>query len=279
MQPYVADRDKLTSISGILYCMETNIISKYFSLDKCVALVTGSSRGLGVVFATGLAEAGATVVLNGRDAGRLDSTRTSLAEKGLNVDAEVFDASDEASVSAGVRAVRQRHGRIDILVNNAGIQHRTPLEDFALTDWERLVTSNLTGPFLVAREVVRGMIEQRAGKIVNICSLQSTLGRKTIAPYAATKGGLAMLTRAMCVEWAAHNIQINAIGPGYFATEMTKPLREDEKFNSWLLNRTPANRWGDPRELLPALLLLAGPGSSFINGQILYVDGGITAAI
>jgi len=248
-------------------------------LKQKTALVTGSSSGLGLVLAEGLAHTGARVVLNGRDSKRLKQAVEHLRYKGLDVSGEQFDITDSEDVSRGIARIREQHGDVEILVNNAGMQHRTPLEDFPLEAWERIIRTNLTGAFIVSQAVVKGMITRKRGKIINICSLQADLGRKTIAPYAASKGGLKMLTRAMCVEWAPYNIQVNAIGPGYFATEMTRPLMDDERFDSWLKNRTPAGRWGDPSELIAPLLMFASPGSDFINGQILFVDGGIIAAI
>jgi gluconate 5-dehydrogenase len=182
-------------------------------------------------------------------------------------------------VERGITEIEKKLGVIDILVNNAGIQHRAPLEEFELADWNRVINTNLTGAFIVSRAVVKSMIQRKSGKIINICSLQSELGRPTIAPYAAAKGGLKMLTRAMATEWAKHNVQVNGIGPGYFKTNLTKALWENPEFDSWLCNRTPAHRWGNPEELIGTLIYLSSPASSFLNGQIIYVDGGITACI
>jgi len=249
------------------------------SLAGMVALVTGSSRGLGLILARGLGRAGATVVLNGRDRKRLAEAETALREEGLDVTTQLFDITDETEVDAAVSEIEERVGPIEILVNNAGRQHREPLEDFPRQRWDELLDTNITGAFLVGKAVSNRMIPRRRGKIINICSLQSELGRETIAPYAATKGALLMLTRGMCVDWAKYNIQVNAIGPGYFETEMTQPLRDNEEFDRWLRKRTPAGKWGDPEELIPPLLLFASPQSTFIQGQILYVDGGITAAV
>lgn len=260
--------------------------SDLFSLHGLVALVTGSSRGLGLIFAEGLVRAGATVYLNGRDRDRLAEAAESLRERALagGIDPErvqraAFDVTDEVSVASGVGGILEQTGRIDLLVNNAGLQHRAPLESFAVKDWNAVMSTNLTAAYLVARSVVPQMIERRAGKIINITSLQSELGRRSIAPYAASKGGLKMLTRAMAVEWAQHNIQINAIAPGYFITDMTQPLADDLEFDGWLRGRTPAGRWGEPDELIGTLIYLASEASSFVNGQTVYVDGGILAAI
>jgi gluconate 5-dehydrogenase len=249
------------------------------SLAGMVALVTGSSRGLGLILARGLGRAGATVVLNGRDRKRLTEAETALREEGLDVTTQLFDITDEAEVGVAVSEIEERVGPIEILVNNAGRQHREPLEGFPRQRWDELFETNITGAFLVGKAVANRMIPRRRGKIINICSLQSELGRETIAPYAATKGALLMLTRGMCVDWAKYNIQVNALAPGYFETEMTQPLRDNEEFDRWLRKRTPAGKWGDPEELIPPLLLFASPQSTFIQGQILYVDGGITAAV
>ena len=260
--------------------------SDLFSLQGRIALVTGSSRGLGLIFAEGLVRSGATVYLNGRDGRRLAAAVEELRERahaggseGTRIRQAPFDVTDEASVGSGVGEILEESGRIDLLVNNAGLQHRAPLETFAVEDWNAVLTTNLTAAYLVARSVVPQMIERRSGKIINITSLQSELGRRSIAPYAASKGGLKMLTRAMAVEWAHYNIQINAIAPGYFITDMTKPLADDPEFDGWLKGRTPAGRWGDPDELVGTLIYLASEASSFVNGQTVYVDGGIIASI
>ena len=250
-------------------------IQEMFRLDGRKALVTGSSGGLGLVFAEGLAAAGAHVILNGRNAEKLKIATASLQSKGYSVSSSVFDVTDEKAV---VKAIEEL-GNIDILVNNAGIQIRGPLEDFSLEDWNKVIDINLSGAFVTTKAIVKGMIGQGRGNIVNICSLQSELGRNTIAPYAASKGGIKMLTRAMAVEWAKHGIQVNGIGPGYFLTDMTKALAEKPEFDSWVKGRTPAGRWGDPRELLPALILLCSNASSFINGQVIYVDGGLSISV
>lgn len=244
-----------------------------------VALVTGSSRGLGSILARGLGRSGATVILNGRNETTLAAAVERFRKEGIVVGMSVFDISDEEAVDAAIDRIEGDYGPIEILVNNAGMQHRVSLEDFPLAEWNRIMAVNLSGAFIVGKAVARRMIKRRRGKIVNVCSLQADLGRETIAPYAASKGGLKMLTRGMCVDWAKQNIQVNALGPGYFETEMTRPLRENQEFDSWLRRRTPAGRWGDPEELIPPLLLLVDPESTFINGQLIYVDGGITASI
>jgi len=250
-----------------------------FDVAGKIALVTGSSRGLGYIQAHGLAAAGARVVVNGRDPKTVEDARRRLAGEGFDVHGVAFDIASAEEVATGIRTIEEKVGPIEILVNNAGIQHRAPLEEFPEDAWRRILDVNLTGAFLVSREVVRGMKARGRGKIVNICSLQSDLGRATIAPYAASKGGLKMLTRGMTVDWAKYGIQINGIGPGYLVTEMTQPLKDDPEFDRWICGRTPAGRWGDPDELIGALLFFASPASDFVNGQLLYVDGGITAAI
>ena len=253
--------------------------SSLFDLRSRCALITGSSRGLGLVLARGLAEAGARVVLNGRDVKRLEAARTGLCERGLDARACAFDVTDVEAIGAAVAQIEDEHGAIDVLVNNAGVQRRGALADLAEPAWREVLEVNLTAPFLVAQHVARGMIERKSGKIINICSLMSELGRATTAAYAAAKGGLKMLTRSMAVEWAQYNIQANAIGPGYFLSDMTRPLADDAAFDAWIRSRTPAGRWGRPDELIGPAVFLASAASDFVNGQIVYVDGGILAAL
>ena len=254
-------------------------MSGLFDLTGKTALVTGSTRGLGRVIADGLADAGAHVVMNGRDPSTVEDSVRQVRAAGGSASAAAFDILDPDAVADGVARIEKDRGPIDILVNNAGIQKRSPLHEFSLDDWNTVLATNLTGPFIVTRAVARGMIARNSGKIINMCSLMSELGRPTIAPYAASKGGMKMLTRAMAVEWAKYNIQANGIGPGYFITEMTRSLAADPNFDGWIKNRTPAARWGDPKELIGAAVFLASEASSFVNGQIIYVDGGILAAI
>ncbi len=254
-------------------------MNSLFSVEGKTILITGSSRGLGFIFARGLAAAGSKVVINGRSEGPLEAARKKLEDEGYEAASYRFDVSDEAQVHESVKKIEAEVGPIDVLINNAGMQFRTPLEDFPSEKWHELLKVNLTGAFMVSKQVAQGMISRRQGKIINICSLQSDLGRSTIAPYAASKGGLKMFTRAMAVDWAKYNIQVNAIGPGYFKTEMTQELVKNKEFDAWLKNRTPAHRWGDPAELLGCLFFFASSASDFINGQLLYVDGGISAAI
>jgi gluconate 5-dehydrogenase len=251
-----------------------------FDISGKVALVTGSSRGIGRALAQGLLEAGCTVVLNGRNTATLDATRRELAEVfGDAVLAEAFDVTGSAAVADGIARVEERAGPIDILVNNTGAQLRAPFVDFTDEDWHGLLDTNVTGAFLVGREVARRMIPRRQGKIVNICSLQSEAVRPGIAPYSATKGALKMLTKGMCADLGPSGIQVNGIGPGYFATELTSALVADEEFSAWVRKRTPAGRWGEVEELVGALIFLSSPASDFVNGQLLYVDGGMLSVL
>lgn len=249
-----------------------------FDLTGRCALVTGSTRGLGFAMARGLAEAGAHVILNGRRRADVESAAASLVADGLDASASDFDVTDEASIEAGVaRLLAERP--IDILVNNVGGHARAPLAEMTGDQWRSVIDLNLSSAFYVSRRVAPSMIERGRGKIINTCSLMSELGRPTTGNYAAAKGGLKMLTRAMATEWAAHNVQINGIGPGYFETDLTRSLVEDPKFDGWIRGRTPAGRWGKPEELIGTALFLASDASNFVNGQIIYVDGGLTSAI
>lgn len=253
--------------------------SGLFDLTGRTALVTGSSRGIGYALARGLAQAGAQVVLNSRDEARLGEAAGRLTGEGLAVHVARFDVTDEGAVNDAVSEIESTIAPIDILVNNAGIQLRMPLQDFSTADWRRLMDQNLTSAFLMGRAVATRMLTRRAGKIINVCSLQSELARPTIAPYAASKGALKMLTRGMCADWAPHGICVNAIGPGYFATDLSQPLREDAEFDRWIRSRTPAGRWGEVEELVGVAVFLAAPASDFVHGQIIYVDGGVSAVI
>ena len=251
-----------------------------FDLTGTVALVTGSSRGIGAALAEGLVGAGAVVVLNGRDGAALESARAGLAAAtDAVVHAVAFDVTDDAAVTAAVADIEARVGPIGVLVNNAGVQHRVPMLDLAVADWDRVLAANLTGPFLVGRAVARAMVARGAGKIVNIASVQARLARPGIAPYSASKGGLAMLTRTMCAEWGPSGVQANAIAPGYFDTVLTSALVNDPDFDAWVKGRTPARRWGRPEELVGTLLWLASAASDFVNGQVVHVDGGMTAVV
>lgn len=250
-----------------------------FDLSGKRALVTGSSRGLGRVIAHGLGEAGAAVILNGRDRDALAQAKDGFSADGLEAHACSFDVTDETQVNDAVERIERDIGPINILVNNAGLNLRGLFEDYETARWRELMAVNLDGVFYVSRAVGRRMIERREGKIINIASLMSEGGRATTAPYAASKGATKMLTRALAVEWGGHNIQVNAIGPGYFLTEMTQHLRDDTELDNWVRQRAPAGRWGDPRELIGAAVFLASRASSFVNGQVIYVDGGWLASL
>jgi gluconate 5-dehydrogenase len=238
-------------------------------------LITGSSSGLGYELARGFALAGATVIVNGRHEERLMAAVRTLDLLGCKIAGARFDVTNERDVQRGIAEL----GAIDVLVNNAGIQRRGSLEAVTLDTWNEVIGANLTSSFWVAHEVVRGMIERKSGKIINICSLMSDFGRSGTGPYTAAKGGLKMLTKAMCADWARYNIQINGIAPGYFITDMTRSLADDPKFDAWVKGRTPAGRWGDPAELLGAAMFLSSNSSSFVNGQVLYVDGGMSSVL
>jgi gluconate 5-dehydrogenase len=251
-----------------------------FDLTGRVALVTGSSRGIGAALADGLAGAGARVVLNGRDVAALESARADLEKRFPGqVEAVAFDVTDDDAVRDAVDDVEARIGPIEVLVNNAGVQHRVPMLELDVADWQRVIQANLTGPFLVARAAARHMVARGHGKVVNIASVQARLARPGIAPYAASKGGIAMLTRTMCAEWGPSGVQANAIAPGYFDTVLTSALVNDPAFDGWVRGRTPAGRWGRPEELVGTLLWLASRASDFVNGQVVHVDGGMTAVV
>lgn len=250
-----------------------------FDLTGKLALITGSGRGIGLTLAQGLAQAGCQVVLNDIDEQRLNDSVAKLKAAGFVCHGVLFDVRDEKMINEQVASIENDIGNIDILINNAGIQIRAPLEEFNSDDWRRLIDINLTGAFLVAKAVVQGMIKRRAGKIINICSIQSELARPTIAPYTASKGGIRNLTKGMATDWGKYNIQVNGIAPGYFKTEMTKTLYEDPKFDAWLCSRVPANRWGDPEELIGAAIFLASKASDYVNGHLLFVDGGLMACV
>jgi gluconate 5-dehydrogenase len=219
------------------------------------------------------------VVLNGRDTAKLAAAETELRAKGLSITSAAFDVTDEAATTSGVAHIEVTLGPIDILFNNAGMQYRTSLEDFPLEKWRELMRVNVESAFIVGKAVAKAMIARKCGKIINISSVQSELGRPTIAPYTATKGAIKMLTKGMCADWARHGIQVNAIGPGYFKTPLNQALVDNPEFSSWLEKRTPAGRWGMPHELIGAAIFLASDASSFVNGHILYVDGGITSVL
>lgn len=253
--------------------------TKMFDLTGRRALVTGSSQGIGLSLAEGLGKAGASLVLNARNAGRLEEAAAALRAKGIEVTTATFDVTDQAAVVAAIGAIEKNAGPIDILVNNAGIQRRAPLEEFSAENWHEIVRTNLDSIFFVSQAVARFMIPRKRGKIINVGSLMSEQARYSIAPYTATKGAVKNFTKGMCTDWARYNIQINAIGPGYFATPLNKALVENPQFDAWLKARTPAGRWGNVEELQGAAIFLASSAADFINGQIIYVDGGILATI
>jgi gluconate 5-dehydrogenase len=250
-----------------------------FDLAGRTALVTGSSRGLGRAMAEGLAEAGAAVVLNGSDVGRLAEAAAVMRSAGHTVHEARFDVTDEVAVAAAFGALDVQGVAVDILVNNAGIQFRRPMVELDTADWRRVIETNLTSAFVVGREAAKRMIPRGRGKVINIGSLTSELARATVAPYTVAKGGIKMLTRAMAAEWAEHGIQANAIGPGYMLTDMNQALIDDPAFDAWVKGRTPSRRWGKPAELIGTAVFLASEASDYVNGQIIYVDGGMLAVL
>ncbi len=250
-----------------------------FSVKGKTILITGSAQGIGFLLATGLGKRGARIVINDRESEKADIAVQKLAGQGITAFSAPFDVTQSDQVEEGIKAIESHIGPIDVLVNNAGIQRRYPFNDFPKKDWDDVIAVNQTAVFLVSQMVARYMTERKSGKIVNICSIQSELGRDNITPYAASKGAVKMLTRGMCVELARHNIQVNGIAPGYFKTEMTKTLVEDEKFTAWLCQRTPAARWGEPEELIGAAIFLSSTASDFVNGHVLFVDGGMLASV
>ena len=250
-----------------------------FDLTGRTALVTGSSQGIGRGLADGLAQAGARVIINARDAAKLKAARDAMRAAGMSVESAAFDVTDREAVIAGIKAIEADVGPIDILINNAGIQRRGAFEDYPVATWHEIFAANTHSAFHVTQAVVRGMLTRKRGKIINICSVMSELGRASIIPYAATKGALKMMTKGMCAEWGRHNIQTNAISPGYIKTELNNALIADKTFSDWVCARTPAGRWADPEELAGAAVFLASRASDYVNGQIIYVDGGMTAVV
>lgn len=253
--------------------------AELFGLTGRLALVTGSSTGIGFALARGLGKAGTRIVLNGRDPDRLGQAAASLSAEGLLVHQAVFDVTRGDEVRAAIDRIEREAGPIDILVNNAGIQRRMPLDEFPEASWNEIVRTNLDSVFLVSQAVVRHMIGRRRGSVINICSVQSELGRPGIAPYTATKGGVKMLTKGMAIDWGKHGIRVNGIGPGYFKTALNEALVANESFSGWLTGRTPLGRWGEVDELVGAAVFLASDAASFVTGHILYVDGGVTAQL
>jgi len=255
-------------------------MQKMFDLTGKRALVTGGSHGLGMAMAIGLGKAGAELIINGRSMKKLEEAAKEYAKEGLKVHNYEFDVTDDEQVKNTIDLIEEEVGPIDILVNNAGIIKRIPMEEMKTEDFREVIDVDLVAPFIVSKYVGRKMIARHEGKIININSIMSELGRNTVSAYAAAKGGLKMLTRNMATEWAKYNIQTNGIGPGYFATSQTAPIRVNgHPFNDFIINRTPAARWGNPEDLAGTAVFLASKASDFINGQIIYVDGGILATI
>ncbi len=250
-----------------------------FDLTGRLALVTGSSKGIGWALGLALGRAGATVVLNARDSAKLEEARGAMAAQGVVAHAVPFDVTDAAAVEAGVAHIEQHIGPIDVLVNNAGMQHRAPFTEFTTEAWHLINRTNVDSVFFVGRAVAQRMVQRKRGKVINVCSVQSELGRPSIAPYTATKGAVKMLTKGMAIDLGKHGIQVNGLGPGYFKTELTQSLVADEAFTAWLCNRTPLGRWGEVHELGGAAVFLASSASDFVTGHVLYVDGGVTATL
>ena len=254
--------------------------TKLFDLTGKNALVTGGTHGIGMAIATGLANAGANIIVNDIFPEKLESAKEEYAKNGIDIHTYVLNVTDEEAVNRTIPVIEEEVGPIDILVNNAGIIKRIPILEMSADEFRQVLDVNLTGQFIMAKAVAKGMVARKSGKIINMCSMMSELGRATVSAYAASKGGLKMLTRSMATEWARHNVQINGIGPGYIATSQTEPLRVDgHPFNDFIIHRTPAGRWGDPEDLVGTAVFLASRASDFVNGHIVYVDGGILATI
>lgn len=253
---------------------------KLFDLTGKRALITGGTHGLGMAMAKGLGMAGAELIINDLSPEKIANAITEYTNAGLKAYSSLFDVTNDAAVKEAIDKIEKQIGPIDILINNAGIIKRTPMIDMEASDFRQVIDVDLIAPFIVSKYVGRHMVGRKAGKIINICSMMSELGRDTVSAYAAAKGGLKMLTRNMATEWAKYNIQTNGIGPGYFATEQTAPIRVNgHPFNDFIISRTPAGRWGDPSDLVGTTIFLASAASDFVNGQIIYVDGGILATI
>uniref|UniRef100_A0A9E7ZHR5 SDR family oxidoreductase n=1 Tax=Bosea sp. NBC_00436 TaxID=2969620 RepID=A0A9E7ZHR5_9HYPH len=250
-----------------------------FSLAGKIALVTGSGQGIGLALAEGLSDAGAHIVLNGRDKAKLERAQQALAAAGREASIAPFDVTDQKAVEAGVAMIEAEIGPIDILINNAGMQKRAPITEFPVEGWHEVINTNLHSVFYVTQAVTKRMVPRKRGKIISIGSVMSELGRATIIPYTASKGAVKMMTRGLAAELGKHNIQANAIGPGYFATEINAALIADEAFSSWVCNRTPAGRWGETRELAGAAIFLSSAASDYVNGHLLMVDGGLTTVV
>jgi gluconate 5-dehydrogenase len=256
-----------------------NSILNQFNIAGKLALITGSSGGIGFALARGLAQAGATVVLNGRDTEKLKAAASLLEAEGIHPYAIAFDVTDAAAVESAIAKIEAEIGAIDILINNAGMTRRNRLDEFKDEDWHAIMRTNIDSVYIVGRTVARRMLVRGMGKIINIASVQSELGRPGVAPYAASKGAVKMLTKGMAIDWAPLGLNVNAIGPGYFKTELTEALVKDETFNAWLMNRTPAKRWGNVEDLIGTAVYLSSDASRFVNGAVIYVDGGVTASL
>jgi gluconate 5-dehydrogenase len=255
--------------------------SDLFDLTGKTALVTGGTHGLGMSIAVGLANAGAKIVVNDLSTEKLENAKKEYKTKGVDISAYLFDVTNEAEVDKGITTIEKEVDPVDILVNNAGIIRRIPLLDMEVNEFELVLKIDVTGPFIMSKRVVKSMVERkRGGKIINMCSMMSEVGRHSVGAYAAAKGGLKMLTKNMAVEWARYNIQVNGIAPGYFATEQTAPIRVDgHPFNELIMTRTPMNRWGEPDELQGTAIYLASKASDFVTGILIYVDGGMLATL
>jgi len=254
-------------------------MNAFFDLTGKIALITGSSQGIGFGIARGLGHAGATIILNGRNEEKMNRGISTLSSEGLKVYGYSFDVSDSDQIEQNISAIEREVGSIDILVNNAGIQRRGPLETIEESVWREVIETNLTAVFLLSKRVVKGMIDRRSGKIINLCSLMSEITRPTVAPYTASKGGVKMLTKAMAIEWAKYNIQVNGIGPGFIVTELNRALLDDPKFDAMVRSRTPAGRWGEPSDLAGVAVFLASRASDYVTGQVIYVEGGLLSAL
>ena len=255
--------------------------SSLFDIKGKIALVTGSTHGLGMAMAKGLGHAGATIIINGNSSQpKIDEAVLEFKKEGITAFGYKFNVANESEVIAAISKIENEVGAIDILINNAGIIKRIPLIEMEVSDFKEVIDIDLVSPFIVSKHVAKGMITRQQGKIINICSMMSELGRNGVGAYAAAKGGLKMLTKNMATEWAKHNVQVNGIGPGYFATTQTEPIRVDgHPFNEFIIHRTPAAKWGNPDDLSGAAIFLSSKASDFVNGHILYVDGGILATI
>ena len=255
------------------------ITANTFRLDGKLALVTGSSSGIGLALARGLGQAGAALVLNGRDAPKLAAAAAALRADGLTVHERAFDVTDGEAVQAAIAGIEAEVGAIEILVNNAGMQRRGAFHELAAADWQVVMRTNVDSVFHVGQAVAKRMVPRGRGRIINICSVMSELGRPGVSPYTASKGAVKMLTKGMAIDLGPHGITVNGIGPGYFKTELTQALADDPAFSAWLINRTPCRRWGEVDDLAPAAVFLASDAARFVNGHILYVDGGVTASL